>query len=116
MRITKRVPLNELRLELEMLPRKVAEAADQALGCESMVVAAKAFCPVRTGALRNSIRAERRGPYSTALVAGGGEISYARIVHEGTSRMPPRPFLLQALKMEKLHFARELLARTGEAL
>ena len=116
MRIVKRVALNGLGLELELLPRKVAEAADQALSCESMVAAAKAFCPVRTGALRNSIRAERRGPLSTTLVAGGGEVSYARVVHEGTSSMPPRSFLLQAVKMEKLRFARELLARTGEAV
>jgi len=116
LRITKKVALNGLKLELEMLPNRVAEAASQTLSCDSMVATAKAFCPVKTGALRNSIRAERRGPYTTALVAGGGEVSYARAVHEGTSRTPPRPFLLQAVAAEKLRLARDLLAKTVEAL
>lgn len=116
MRINKRVAIDELRIELELLPGKIAEAASQTLNCESIVATAKAFCPVKTGALKNSIRAERRDPHTTVLVAGGREVGYARAVHEGTSQMPPRPFLLQAVKAEKMRFARELVARTGEDL
>ena len=125
MRVVKVVPLGNLPRELERLPEKMREAAEQALSLEDFVKTAKALCPVETGALRSSIRGERRGPLASALVAGGGgflnprtgrEVDYARYVHDGTSRRAPNPFLLQALRMRALAFAREVLRRTAEEI
>ena len=70
---------------------------------------ARAFCPVLTGALRDSIRVERPGALRARLVAGGGVVVYARHVHDGTSSMPARPFLLQALIAESPRVARDIL-------
>jgi len=124
-RVKRRVRLEDLGLELRMLPQRIGEAAQTTLQIPWMVAAAKSFCPVDTGALMASIRAERRGPYEAALVAGGlqyvnprtlGPVDYARHVHDGTSRMPPRPFLLQAVLQTRLRFAREMFQKTAEAL
>ena len=124
MRAVKRVAPEALEEELRNLPSKIAVSAASVLGCEAMLAAAREFCPVDTGALSESIRVERIGPLSTLLVAGGGghvnprsgrEVDYAVAVHEGTSRTPPRPFLLQAVQSERLNLAREILASTAEA-
>ena len=125
MRIERNVKLEDLAAELRMIPGRIEEAAQMALQMPSMVAAAKAFCPVDTGALMTSIRAEASGAFSVALVAGGGgyinprtgrPVDYARSIHEGTSRTPARPFLLQAVLSEKIRFAREMFMRTAEAL
>jgi len=124
-RVRRRVRFEDLGLELRMLPQRIGEAAHVALQMPWMVAAAKSFCPVDTGALMASIRAERRGALRAALVAGGGgffnprtgrEVDYAVPVHEGTSRMPPRPFLLQAVLQTRLRFAREMFQKTAEAV
>ena len=123
MKVKKRIRLEDLGLELRLLPQKIGEAATLTLHKPWMEAAAKSFCPVDTGALLDSVRWELRGPYEAALIAGGlGYINprtglpvdYARFVHDGTSRMPARPFLLQAVIQERLRYAREMLRRTGE--
>lgn len=123
MRAVKVLPLEDLPRELEHLPEKLREAADQALSLEGFVELAKGLCPIETGVLRASIRAERRGPLTTVLVAGGGgfvnprtgrEVDYARYIHDGTSRRAPNSFLLQALQMGRLAFARELIRKVAE--
>lgn len=60
--------------------------------------AAKARCPVDTGRLRGSInwRIVIEGGQLVAYV--GTNVSYAIYVHEGTSRMPGRPFLVQGVQ------------------
>jgi hypothetical protein len=125
MRVTRRIRLEDLSLELRMIPGRIEEAAQATLGMPFMVAAAKAFCPVDTGALMASVRAEMRGDLSAALVAGGGghvnprtgrPVDYARHVHDGTSRVPARPFLLQAVLSERLRFIREMFTRTAEAV
>ena len=117
MRIERNVKLEDLAAELRMIPSRIEESAQLALQIPSMVAAAKVFCPVNTGALMTSIRAEARGALSAALVAGGGgfinprtgrPVDYARHVHDGTSHMPARPFLLQAVLSERLRFIREM--------
>jgi len=124
-RVKRRIRLEDLGPELRMLPQRIGEAAQTTLQIPFMVAAAKSFCPVDTGALMDSIRAESRGPYEAALVAGGGgfinprtgrEVDYAIPVHEGTSRMPARPFFLQAVIQERERFAREMFQKTAEAL
>ena len=84
---------------------------------------AKANCPVDTGALMKSISREtvrREGHvYRVAVTAGGRVVNpktgrlvdYAAIVHEGTSRMPGRPFMLQAL-LNSLEEIRRILSET----
>ena len=50
---------------------------------------AKANVPVATGRLRASIKASISGLEANI----GTELEYARFVHDGTYRMPARPFL-----------------------
>lgn len=125
MKVTKRVRLEDLGMELRMLPQKIGEAATLTLQMPWLEAAAKSFCPVDTAALLGSIRVEPRGLHEAALVAGGSQhinprtgrpVDYARYVHDGTSRMPPRPFLLQAVLQERLRFVREMFQKTMEAM
>lgn len=125
MKVTRRIRLEDLCMELQLLPQRIGEAVTLTLPIPFMVAAAKSFCPFDTTALMESIRVEMRGVYAAALVAGGGgfinpktgqEVDYARFVHDGTSRMPPRPFLLQAFLQERTRFAHEMFRRTAEAL
>ena len=124
MRVTRRIRLEDLGVELRMIPQRIEEAAQATLGMPFMVAAAKAFCPVDTGALMSSVRAEMRGDLSAALVAGGGgyinpktgrPVDYARHVHDGTSHVPAHPFLLQAVLAERLRFIREMYERVAGA-
>ena len=125
MRVTRKVRLEDLALELILIPQQISEAASLTLQQPWLEASAKAFCPVDTGALLGSVRTESRGPYAIALMAGGAgyinprtgrPVDYARHVHDGTSRMPARPFLLQAVIQEQLRYLREILRRTGEAI
>ncbi|MCK4702677.1 hypothetical protein KAT55_04905 [Candidatus Bathyarchaeota archaeon] len=120
MKISKPVRLEDLGMELQMIPQTLQEASDICLQLPRMVTFAKAFCPVRTGALRDSVRVERPSLLIAKLVAGGGghvnpltgrEVDYARHVHDGTSRTPARPFILQAVLAERLNVGREILHR-----
>ncbi len=122
MKVSKPVRLVDLGMELQMIPQSLQEAADLCLQLPRMVAFAEAFCPVRTGALRDSIRVERPSLLTARLVAGGGghvnpltgrEVDYARHVHDGTSRTPGRPFLLQAVLAERLATGREILHRAA---
>ena len=125
MKVTRKVRLEDLALELRLIPQRISEAASLTLQQPWLEASAKAFCPVDTGALLGSVRTESRGPHAIALVAGGAgyinprtghPVDYARHVHDGTSRMPARPFLLQAVLLERLRYAREMLRKTMEAL
>ena len=122
MKISKTVRLKDLGMELQLIPQTLQSAADLCLQLPRMVTFARAFCPVRTGALRDSIRIERPSHLTAKLVAGGGghvnpltgrEVDYARHVHDGTSRMPARPFILQAVLAERLNTGREILYRAA---
>jgi hypothetical protein len=124
-KVTKPVRLEDLGTELQLLPQSLQEAADLCLELPRMVTFAKAFCPVRTGALRDSVRVERPSQLAAKLVAGGGghvnpltggEVDYARHVHDGTSRTPARPFLLQAVLAERLATGRMILYRAAGAV
>ncbi|MBN2335954.1 hypothetical protein JXL21_10390 [Candidatus Bathyarchaeota archaeon] len=122
MRVSKPVRLEDLGMELQMIPQTLQEAADLCLELPRMLTFARAFCPVYTGALRDSVRVERPSLLAAKLVAGGGghvnpltgrEVDYARHVHDGTSRIPGRPFLLQAILAERLATGREILYRAA---
>jgi hypothetical protein len=121
-KVSKPVRLEDLGTELQMIPQTLQEAADLCLQLPRMLTFAKAFSPVHTGALRDSIRVDRPSMLSAKLVAGGGghvnpltgrEVDYARHVHDGTSRTPARPFLLQAVLAEKMATGREIIYRAA---
>ena len=123
--MTKKVSMEDLALELRLIPQRISEATSLTLQQPWLEDSAKNFCPVDTGAIMGSIRTEQRGPHAIALVAGGAGyfnprtgrlVDYARHVHDGTSRIPARPFLLQAVIMERLRYLREILLMTGEAI
>lgn len=69
---------------------------------------ARALCPVRTGALRNSISAESSG--NKAEISA--EKEYGVFVEFGTSKMSPKPFMVPAL----LESTEEITARIAEAI
>lgn len=121
MKVRKEVRLQDLGLEFRLLAQGIKSGADLALQLQYMVATAKALCPIDTGALMASIRWERRARYEAALIAGGGgfinprtgrEVDYARYVHDGTYRMPARPFLLQAIILNRLRFIQRALYGT----
>jgi len=125
MMMLKRVRMEDLGLEFQHLAEIIRAASDPMSELPFLVDAAKELCPAATGTLKASIRAEGRGPFQAALVAGGGgfinpitgrAIDYAGLVHEGTSWTMPRPFLLQAVIQERLHLAKMMIQRTAEAL
>lgn len=120
--MSKMVRLEDLGHELRLLPQKVSEATANVLRLPWFEESAKSLCPVDTSALLSSIRTEARGLHEVAIVAGGGgftnsrtcrEVDYARQVHDGTSRMPARPFLLQAVLLERERYLGEMLAETA---
>jgi len=121
----KTVNLINLPSELTQIPEKISAAATQALQLSQMVGTAKSLCPIHTGALMSSIRAEQRGIHNSVLIAGGvsyvnpltgGSVDYARVVHDGTSRRSPRPFMLQAVLTERLSLAHEIIRVSLEGL
>jgi len=121
-KITKAVGVDSLSVEIRLISERIEVVATSSMSLDRLVISAKVFCPVSTGALMDSIRVERRGPLETALIAGGGghinprtrrPVDYARHVHDGTSRVPPRPFLLQAVLSEQLRLAMEIMDLAG---
>ena len=56
---------------------------------------AKNNCPVRTGALRDSIAASVETDTLTAII--GSDLDYAIYVELGTRKQAPQPYLRQAL-------------------
>jgi hypothetical protein len=122
MYLTKAIRLEDLGYELRMISPSIEKAAENALNLDLMVLAAKAFCPVDTGALMSSVRAERKGPLESDLVAGGIQyiniktmqpVLYAEYVHDGTSTTPARPFLLQAVLLERQRMLQRILEESG---
>jgi len=125
MRKVKTIRFSEFAMEISRLGSAIRGAVDEALMLEMMVQMAKVFCPVDTGALMDSVRAEKVNQYATKLVAGGAEyinprtgrsVDYAVFVHEGTSRMPARPFLQQAIERERLPWMKKILTDTFERI
>jgi HK97 gp10 family phage protein len=122
LKASKTLRLEDLEAELSLIPDALRDAADQALEAPTTLELARSFCPVNTGALRDSIRVERPGPLQARLVAGGGgyvnpltgrDVDYARHVHDGTSRTPARPFMLQAVLATRAGVGQEILEKAA---
>jgi hypothetical protein len=121
-RVTKKILVQDLAVEISLIPQNFTEASELTLQLPRVLSYAKAICPVKTGALRDSIRVEQTEPYTAKLVAGGAPhinpltgrvVDYAKHVHDGTSKMQARPFLSQALLSERLNIARDILYRAA---
>lgn len=82
--------LNRIRAGLQARAAEVI-AAD-AFEVES---AAKPLAPVDTGALRNSIKAIKRGELLWWVIVG---VEYGKFVEFGTSRHAAQPFLIPAVE------------------
>ena len=106
------IGLKELEDKLSNLDVKLSKALDEALNeiAEKIRDDAKSFVPVDTGALRKSIRIEKKGKLQVSIVAGGGgvinprtgrEVDYAGYVEFGTSRMNPQPYMQPALEKNR---------------
>lgn len=66
---------------------------------DAIAEGAKSRVPVDSGALRDAIHVEEvEGGYT--VVAGSSEAFYGHIVEHGSSRVPPRPFLIPAAESE----------------
>jgi HK97 gp10 family phage protein len=74
----------------------VRQAVDSAV--RAGVEMAKALAPVRTGALRNSIRRlDEEAGVDSLKVWYGSDLSYALAVEAGTARRPGRQYLAQSM-------------------
>lgn len=99
----------------ESLPTEVK--ALQA-GATTVVNAAKRRVPKKTGTLSRSIHQETDGDKAVLV---GTDVTYARYVEEGTSKMKGRPYLRPALQENKnriqknvVRAMQQLLAAQGE--
>jgi len=104
--------LRELEDKLSGLDVKLTNALAEALDeiAEKIRDDAKSFVPVDTGALRKSIRVEKKGKLEVRVAAGGGgvinprtgrEVDYAGYVEFGTSRASPQPYMQPALEKNR---------------
>ena len=110
---------------IENIKPKTREALREV--ARKVVQDAKALCPVDTGSLRRSIRAEEYPPqvnvYRIHVVAGGKIINpktrrpvdYAAYPEYGTSRMAPRPYLRPALEQNRSLLREALMDGLKEA-
>ena len=86
------------QIAAELRPRVSAAVKDSA---EQVAEAAKARVPVDTGRLRDAIHVERKGPAEYAVVAGDNQAWYGHLIEHGTTRQPPRPFLVPTLEEQR---------------
>lgn len=102
-----------LNRALRALASAGADAADMrdlmhSIG-ENVARTARARTPVRTGALRASIRAGR-GKTKAVVRAGYKHIPYGPVIHYGwpARRIPARPFLAEAVRARHGDVVRQL--------
>jgi len=90
---------------LNALPGRLMNRAldAAAAAAENAAAVARSTVPVDTGALRDSI--------ATGTIPGGAVLragtDHAAMVEYGTTRMPPRPYMLPAARAVQAEFFRE---------
>lgn len=117
------ITMEELRKKLKRITKDMLPAIKKGMtdAVQNVEGKAKENCtpgsspyyraPFITGTLRRSIasKVDTKGNEVTGVIhAGGTKAGYALEVHEGTSRMPPRPYILDAI-VEKESGTREIL-------
>lgn len=91
------------RRRLRALGTAIADAMAEAVTASAARAAdyARETVPVDSGALRASISPTKEGAQSAAVLAAA---PHAAMVEYGTSRMPPRPYMLPAAHMAREGF------------
>lgn len=69
--------------------RQISDAAYEA--AKLVQSTARVMAPEQTGALRNSIRSQRRGGNARVIAGGTSRVPYAKVVHFGSPRRNIRP-------------------------
>lgn len=92
---------SRLPLIISRLDEQIDEAAR--LTANAIASDAKSRVPVAGGSLRDSIHVDKEGEGSYYVVAGDSDVFYGHLVENGTTKMPPRPFLVPAAEAEKQH-------------
>lgn len=77
------------------LPALVDEGVEQT--AEHVAQYARVRVPVDEGDLRDAIHVERQARAAHRVVAGDTDAFYGHMVEHGTTRLPPRPFLVPAV-------------------
>lgn len=90
--------------ELQRKLRKLSEGTSEALLLAMTKAAlniegrAKELCPVITGTLRRSISSKAERKADKAIGTVGANVEYAAAVEFGTSKRPPKPYIMPAIK------------------
>lgn len=92
-----------LQSRLDNIARSIDDEIDTALrlGAEAVAAAARERVVVDSGDLKNSIHVERKGIDVYTVVAGDDDVYYGHMVENGTTRTPPRPFLVPSLEANR---------------
>ena len=82
-------------------------------GCLQIEAAAKMKCPVDTGELRRSIKAETTGKNSATV---GTDLYYAEYVEYGTIKQKPQPYMEPAVLENIDNIKKKIADRISEEL
>jgi len=101
--------VKETLVKINLANSRVRKAVQEQIGKSALNIqfGAKKRCPVRTGALRNSITVDFYGIMSAQI---GPHMPYAPYVEYGTRKMRAQPYLFPAFEEERPKFE-EGLAR-----
>lgn len=95
------LPIFIAELAASLARLQPAAAKSTATEAERIAARARERVPVRTGALRSSIRASKPGiaggDVTVTVSAGGQGVDYAAFVEHGTAHMAPQPFMRPAV-------------------
>ncbi|HEX6682432.1 MAG TPA: HK97-gp10 family putative phage morphogenesis protein [Candidatus Limnocylindrales bacterium] len=106
--------LDELKAKLAQMPEKIRTGAEAAVRDETEEVAddMRAFAPVATGELKDSIQAEVDGLSGAAAATA----RHATFVEHGTSDTPEQPFALPAAEQSRQRFGDRMREAVGGEL
>lgn len=92
-----------LRSRLDTIAASLDEEIDLAmrLAAEAIEAGAKSRVPVDSGDLRDSIHVVKQDEGSYSVIAGDSKVFYGHLVESGTTKTPPRPFLIPAAEAER---------------
>lgn len=92
--------VEETIAKLSVMNTKARKAVEQQIAESALNIqmGAKKRCPVRTGALRNSITVDFYGKMSAQI---GPHMPYAAYVEYGTKKMAAQPYLFPAFEEER---------------
>lgn len=107
--------VKETLANINLANSRVRKAVQEQIGKSALNIqfGAKKRCPVRTGALRNSITVDFYGIMSAQI---GPHMPYAPYVEYGTRKMRAQPYLFPAFEEERPKFEEGLARAVRGAL